>query len=82
MRVTDGKPPLPKVVTTPQGWRSKPPLPRTRRFIVFSSAEEVLDFIKAEDVKFVDVRFCDLPGVMQHFNVPAKTVDIDFFTNG
>ena len=49
---------------------------------MFSSAEEVLDFITAEDVKFVDIRFCDLPGVMQHFNVPAQTVDIDFFTNG
>jgi glutamine synthetase len=35
-----------------------------------------------EDVKFVDVRFCDLPGVMQHFNVPAESVDEDFFTNG
>ena len=49
---------------------------------MFSSADEVLDFIKAEDVKFVDVRFCDLPGVMQHFNVPAKSVEKDFFTNG
>jgi glutamine synthetase len=35
-------------------------------------ADEVLAFIKDEDVKFVDVRFCDLPGVMQHFTVPAK----------
>ena len=42
---------------------------------MFSNAEEVLTFIKDEDVKFVDVRFCDLPGVMQHFNVPAKSVD-------
>lgn len=29
---------------------------------MFSNAEEVLKFIEAEDVKFVDVRFCDLPG--------------------
>jgi glutamine synthetase len=42
---------------------------------VFSSADEVLAFIKDEDVKFVDIRFCDLPGIMQHFNVPAETVD-------
>ena len=40
---------------------------------MFSNAEEVLAFIKDEDVKFVDIRFCDLPGVMQHFNVPAKS---------
>ena len=42
---------------------------------MFSNADEVLKFIKDEDVKFVDVRFCDLPGVMQHFNVPAESVD-------
>ncbi len=49
---------------------------------MFSNADEVLRFIKDEDVQFVDVRFCDLPGVMQHFNVPAQSVDADFFTNG
>ena len=49
---------------------------------MFNTPEEVLQFIKDEDVKFVDIRFCDLPGVMQHFNVPAKSVDEDFFTVG
>ncbi|GAB95075.1 glutamine synthetase [Kineosphaera limosa] len=49
---------------------------------MFSKPEEVLEFIKNEDVQFVDIRFCDLPGVMQHFNVPAKSVDLDFFTEG
>jgi glutamine synthetase len=49
---------------------------------MFSNADEVLRFIKDESVKFNDVRFCDLPGVMQHFNVPAETVDEDFFVNG
>jgi len=49
---------------------------------MFKNAEEVLKFIKDEDVKFVDIRFTDLPGVQQHFNVPAKTVDLDFFVNG
>ena len=44
--------------------------------------EEVLDYIKANDVKFVDVRFCDLPGVMQHFNMPVASVDLDLFTTG
>ncbi|HET8988221.1 MAG TPA: glutamine synthetase beta-grasp domain-containing protein, partial [Humibacillus sp.] len=49
---------------------------------MFSSADEVLAYIKDEDVKFVDIRFCDLPGVMQHFNVPAESVDEDFFSVG
>ncbi|WP_407343895.1 type I glutamate--ammonia ligase [Pengzhenrongella phosphoraccumulans] len=49
---------------------------------MFSNPEEVLKFIKDNDVKFVDVRFCDLPGVMQHFNVPAYSLPEDFFTEG
>lgn len=49
---------------------------------MFSNAEEVTKYIAENDVKFVDVRFCDLPGVMQHFNVPASTVGEDFFTDG
>lgn len=49
---------------------------------MFSSPEEVLAYIKEEDVVFVDIRFTDLPGVQQHFNVPAKTVDEDFFKDG
>ncbi|MGI9197941.1 MAG: type I glutamate--ammonia ligase [Candidatus Nanopelagicales bacterium] len=40
---------------------------------MFSNADEVKKFIKDEGVEFVDVRFIDLPGVMQHFNVPAET---------
>ncbi|WP_120004913.1 type I glutamate--ammonia ligase [Nesterenkonia muleiensis] len=49
---------------------------------MFSSPQEVLDFIEKEDVKFVDVRFTDLPGLQHHFNVPAHTVDLDFFEEG
>jgi len=49
---------------------------------MFSNADEVLKYIADQDVKFVDVRFCDLPGVMQHFNVPAVSLDEDFFVNG
>ena len=49
---------------------------------MFSNADEVIKFIADQDVKFVDVRFCDLPGVMQHFNVPAQSVGAEFFTEG
>jgi glutamine synthetase len=42
----------------------------------------VLKFIKDTDVKFLDIRFTDLPGIQQHFNIPASTVDEDFFTVG
>ncbi|MBE1513646.1 type I glutamate--ammonia ligase [Nesterenkonia halotolerans] len=49
---------------------------------MFTSPDEVLKFIEKEDIAFVDVRFTDLPGLQHHFNVPAKTVDLDFFENG
>ena len=49
---------------------------------MFSNADEVLKFITDQDVKFIDVRFCDLPGTMQHFNVPAADLNEDFFVNG
>ncbi|GAA4827660.1 type I glutamate--ammonia ligase [Garicola koreensis] len=49
---------------------------------MFTSSEEVLQFIEEEGVKFVDVRFTDLPGSQHHFNVPATSVDLDFFAEG
>ncbi|MDQ2791882.1 MAG: glutamine synthetase, partial [Actinomycetota bacterium] len=49
---------------------------------MFSSSDEVLRFIADEDVEFVDVRFCDLPGVMQHFTVPAAFYDADVIEEG
>ncbi len=49
---------------------------------MFKDPTDVITYLAENDVKFVDVRFCDLPGVMQHFNVPARTVDEAFFTDG
>ncbi|MER5550755.1 type I glutamate--ammonia ligase [Streptomyces sp. NPDC002793] len=42
---------------------------------MFQNADEVQKYIADNDVKFIDVRFCDLPGVMQHFTIPAATFD-------
>ncbi|MCE5287907.1 MAG: type I glutamate--ammonia ligase [Nocardiaceae bacterium] len=41
--------------------------------MAFTTAEEVAKFIKDEGVEYVDIRFCDLPGVQQHFSIPAST---------
>ncbi|MEO7193530.1 MAG: glutamine synthetase beta-grasp domain-containing protein, partial [Pseudonocardiaceae bacterium] len=49
---------------------------------MFSNSDEVLRFIADEDVEFIDVRFCDLPGVMQHFTVPAAFYDADLIEEG
>jgi glutamine synthetase len=49
---------------------------------MFSSGEEILRYIESEDVQFVDVRFCDLPGTVQHFTVPAQNFGENVFTDG
>jgi glutamine synthetase len=50
--------------------------------VLFANPEELLRYLKNEGVKFVDVRFCDLPGVMQHFTVPVESFDEAVFTDG
>ncbi len=49
---------------------------------MFTTPAEVLAFIAETDVEFLDIRFTDLPGVQQHFNIPAGSVDEEFFTVG
>ncbi len=49
---------------------------------MFGSADEVLKFLADESVQFVDVRFCDLPGTVQHFTVPVESFDEKVFTDG
>jgi glutamine synthetase len=46
------------------------------------SPAEVLALIKNEGVEFIDYRFCDLPGLMQHVSVPANQLTEDTFTDG
>ncbi|MCW2636312.1 MAG: glutamine synthetase, type, partial [Blastococcus sp.] len=49
---------------------------------MFNSPDEVAAYIRDNDVEYVDVRFCDLPGVMQHFTIPAETFGEDTFSEG
>jgi glutamine synthetase len=44
--------------------------------------KEVLDLAKSADARFVDLRFCDLPGVMQHFSMPIHELTEDGFEDG
>lgn len=46
------------------------------------NAKEVLDLIKENDVKFIDLRFTDTRGKEQHVSVPAGMVDEDLFEDG
>jgi glutamine synthetase len=43
---------------------------------------EVLKMAKAKDVKMVDIRFMDFPGMWQHFSVPVKELDEGSFEDG
>ncbi len=49
---------------------------------MFNNSDELFKFIKDERVEMVDVRFCDLPGVMQHFTVPAGAFGPEVFEDG
>ncbi|HJQ07616.1 MAG TPA: type I glutamate--ammonia ligase, partial [Nocardioides sp.] len=49
---------------------------------MFNNSDELLKFIKDEGVEMVDVRFCDLPGIMQHFTVPVSSFDQSVFDDG
>ncbi|BDY03044.1 MULTISPECIES: glutamate--ammonia ligase [Ferrimonas] len=46
------------------------------------SVEHVLELIKENDVKFVDLRFTDTKGKEQHVSLPTHQVDEDFFEEG
>jgi len=49
---------------------------------MFKNAEEAIAYVKEEGVEFIDIRFCDLPGSMNHFNIPAAQFTDDVFTDG
>ena len=37
--------------------------------------KDVIDLIAQQEIRMVDVRFCDLVGTWQHFTLPAHEVD-------
>ena len=46
------------------------------------TAKDVMAFIKENDIKMVDLRFTDLPGLWHHFSMLAKDVKEDMFEEG
>ncbi len=47
-----------------------------------SSPEDIQAKVRDEGIEFVDFRFCDLPGLMQHFTIPAHALSDDAFGDG
>ena len=44
--------------------------------------KEVLAFCREKDVKAVDLRFMDFPGLWQHFTIPVNKLEEDVFEDG
>jgi glutamine synthetase len=47
-----------------------------------ASPSDVLKMVADGGFDFVDLRFCDLPGQVQHFTIPASELDEDGFDEG
>ncbi|MCA9521282.1 MAG: type I glutamate--ammonia ligase [Myxococcales bacterium] len=43
---------------------------------------DVIKFAKKHEVKMVDLKFLDMPGLWQHFTVPVSNLDEDLFEDG
>lgn len=53
-----------------------------RRLPKTSTPEDVLALARKEEVEIVDLRFCDVPGLMQHFSMAAEEFSEEGFTSG
>ena len=43
---------------------------------------DVLSMCKKEEIRFVDLRFMDFPGLMQHFTIPVSELKEEVFEDG
>ena len=50
--------------------------------LVGASPAEVVEFCRAKGVQMVDFKFTDLPGMMQHFSIPAEELTESVFEEG
>lgn len=44
--------------------------------------KDILEAVKSKGLKFVDVKFTDLPGLWQHFTIPSTELEESTFTEG
>ena len=44
--------------------------------------KQVIDFAKKNNVEIIDFRFCDLPGLWQHFSISTSEFDANLFQEG
>ena len=48
----------------------------------FTTPAEVLTFVKDKRIKMVDFKFVDLPGIWQHYSIPAHRLSETIFDDG
>jgi len=46
------------------------------------SVKDALDLVKKNKVEIVDFKFVDVPGLWQHFSVPAAELTAELFEEG
>src|SRR4051812_7518451 len=70
-------------------WAAAPASPRTgcqpvieEESVQERTPAEVLSLVESEGIEVVDLRFCDLPGLTQHFSVPTHQLTEDAFAEG
>ncbi|HOJ50402.1 MAG TPA: type I glutamate--ammonia ligase [Spirochaetota bacterium] len=44
--------------------------------------KEIMEYIKRENIEFLDLRFMDFPGMWQHTTIPANMLDESVFEDG
>lgn len=47
-----------------------------------TTSKEIIDLVQKHEIEFVDIRFCDLVGNMQHFSITSRYLDQDAFNLG
>ncbi len=47
-----------------------------------ATPDEILSMISDQGIQFVDFRFCDVPGLMQHYTLPAHELAPEVFEDG
>ena len=50
--------------------------------MAFATISDVVEYIKEEGIRFLDVRFTDVPGTEHHFTIPAEEFDEDAAEQG
>jgi glutamine synthetase len=43
---------------------------------------DIMQLVQGEEIEVIDFRFCDLPGLMQHFSVPSHELSEEAFEDG